>query len=85
MKHNENTVDRMLRAGLAVAAGAVAFWVGATSLGGVLLLVVALVLLVTAVVGFCPLYAVLGVSTCPVRSTHTASDTAAGHGARTAR
>lgn len=85
MKHNENTLDRMLRAGLGLVLGAVALAVGATSVGGILLLVVALVLLVTAAIGFCPLYAVLGISTCPVRPTDAGPAARTGHGDRAAR
>jgi len=35
----------------------------------IVLLVVAAVMGVTALTGFCPLYALFGISTCPVRST----------------
>ena len=43
-----------------------AFAMGSGSVAFVLLLVVAAVLLVTAAVGFCPLYRVFGMSTCRV-------------------
>jgi hypothetical protein len=66
MQANEGTIDRIIRAILAVAALAGAVALGFGSVGGVLLLVVGAVLAVTAAVGFCPLYRVLGVSTCPV-------------------
>lgn len=66
MKTNEGTIDRIIRAVAGVAALLGAFAVGTGTVGFVLLLVVAAVLLVTAAVGFCPLYRVFGVSTCPV-------------------
>jgi phosphate/sulfate permease len=66
MTTNESPLDRIVRVVLAVAAVAGAFALGATSVGGIALMVVALVLLVTAAVGFCPLYQVLGISTCRV-------------------
>lgn len=66
MVRNESTWDRVLRLAVAVVAVAVALVVGAGSAGGIVLLVVGAVLLVTAAVGFCPLYRVLGLSTCPV-------------------
>lgn len=50
-------------------AAVLAFVVGAGSVGGILLLVVAAVLLVTALVGFCSLYRLFGMSTNP--STRT--------------
>jgi hypothetical protein len=66
MKTNEGTIDRIIRAVAGVAALLGAFAVGTGTVGFVLLLVVAAVLLVTAAVGFCPLYRVFGISTCPV-------------------
>lgn len=65
MTRNEGRTDRIVRtlAGLAL----IAAWpLGLTT--GVLAVAVGLigvVLLVTGVVGFCPLYALLGLSTCP--------------------
>jgi hypothetical protein len=66
MKANVGTVDRIVRAvvGLAALLGAVA--IGSGSVAFVLLMVVGAILLVTAAVGFCPLYRVLGIATCPV-------------------
>lgn len=65
MKRNENNTDRAIRAGLAAVLVAVAVWAGVASVAGILLLVLAAVLLVTAAVGFCPLYYALGISTYP--------------------
>jgi hypothetical protein len=66
MKANEGTVDRIIRAVVGVAALLGAFVMGAGSVAFVLLVVVGAVLLVTAAVGFCPLYRVFGINTCPV-------------------
>jgi hypothetical protein len=63
MTANEGTLDRVVRVVLAVVAAIVGFAVGAGSVLGIVLLVVAAVLLVTGLVGFCPLYRVLGLST----------------------
>jgi hypothetical protein len=63
---NESTADRAIRVALAVAAVVGAVLVGAGSVLGIVLLVVAGVLAVTAATGFCPLYRVLGISTCRV-------------------
>lgn len=64
MAKNMATLDRWIRA-LIIAPLAVlaAYLVGASTVGGVVLLVFALVMLVTALVGFCPIYAVLGLRT----------------------
>ncbi len=60
---NESTLDRWLRAVAAILAGVVALAVGSSSVGGVILWIVAAILALTAATGFCPLYRVLGVST----------------------
>jgi hypothetical protein len=66
MRTNEGTTDRILRAAAGVVALVIALMTGLGSVGGILMLVVAAILLVTAATGFCPLYRVLGLSTCPV-------------------
>lgn len=63
MRRNEGPIDRGIRAALGVVA-----IVGGVVVGGapaVLLYVVGAVLLGTAAVGWCPLYRVLSISTCP--------------------
>ncbi len=65
MTNNVGTPDRIIR--LVIAALAV---FGALSTSGILAIVlwiVAAVMLVTAAVGFCPLYRLVGVSTCKTR------------------
>jgi uncharacterized membrane protein len=66
MQTNVGTTDRIIRAiaGIAALIGALALGIG--TVGGILLLVVGAILAVTAAVGFCPLYRVLGMNTCPV-------------------
>jgi Inner membrane protein YgaP-like, transmembrane domain len=58
MHTNMSNFDRVVRAGLAVAALVVAIVIGAGSVGGIVLLVLAAVMGVTATVGFCPIYTV---------------------------
>ena len=69
MKINEGSIDRALRviAGLVLIALAatgtlvgVWVWIGA---------VIGVVLLVSGAVGFCPAYAILGMSTCSMKKT----------------
>lgn len=66
MKRNEGTLDRVIRVVIAAAAVAGAAALGFSSVWGIVLLVVAAVMLVTAAVGTCPLYSGFGISTCPM-------------------
>ncbi|HSN30653.1 MAG TPA: DUF2892 domain-containing protein [Kofleriaceae bacterium] len=59
MKTNEASVDRILRVALGLALLLLVF-VGPQTLWGL----VGLVPLATGIVGFCPLYKVLGIDTC---------------------
>lgn len=69
MNKNVGTTDRAVRVGVAVVAAVAAWLVGVGSVLGIVLLVVAAVMLVTAAVGFCPLYRVFGINTCAVTTT----------------
>jgi hypothetical protein len=67
LTQNVGTLDRIARIALGIL-------VAAAFLGGVVTgplgwaaAVVALIMLVTGAVGFCPLYALLGVRTCPLQ------------------
>lgn len=66
MFRNMGTLDRVIRA-LFVAPVAVvaAFIAGPLSVSGIILLAFAGVMLLTAGIGFCPLYAPFGIRTCP--------------------
>jgi hypothetical protein len=57
MNTNMGPRDRAVRAVIAAVALVVATVIGAGSVGGILLLLVAALMGVTAAVGFCPLYA----------------------------
>lgn len=70
MKPNESTPDRVARFLL----GAAAIIVAILALGaidgailGIVIGVIGIVLILTALVGFCPAYAVCGLSTCKVK------------------
>ena len=67
MTANVGSTDKIVRVVLALAAFVFAFVTGIGSALGIVLLVVGVVLAATAVTGFCPIYRVLGMSTCPVR------------------
>ena len=66
MKRNESNQDRGIRA----VVGIIALLIGLFAVGGflrALLIIVGLFLVITAAVGFCPLYRLLGINTCKVR------------------
>jgi hypothetical protein len=66
MVRNESNVDRIIRAlvGAVLLIAWVAGWV--TGALAIVLGIVGIVLLATAAAGFCPMYRLLGVSTCAV-------------------
>lgn len=63
MTTNIGTEDRVVRVVIAALAVISAVLVGVGSVAGIALLALAGVMTVTAVVGFCPLYRLLGIST----------------------
>ncbi len=63
MKLNMGSVDRIVRIVLAVLFAYLYFGGIVTGAVGVILLVLAVVFLITSIVGFCPLYTLLKVST----------------------
>ena len=65
MKQNIGNTDRIIRVVLAVLLAVGAWMAGFGSVGGIILLVLAAVMLVTSAVGFCPLYTPFGFSTKP--------------------
>jgi hypothetical protein len=72
MTRNMGRWDRLIRAFLVaplLIVAAVA--VGAGSILGIVLLVLAGVMLATSAVGYCPLYRLVGLSTCPVKRAVT--------------
>ncbi len=64
MKTNENAIDRIIRILLAVALGTVVAFKAVTGIAAILFIAVAAVLLLTGAIGFCGIYAILGLSTC---------------------
>ncbi len=62
MTRNEGNIDRIVRIVLALAIFALGFafnsWLG----------LIGIVPLATGLIGWCPLYAVFGLSTCPVKA-----------------
>ncbi len=69
MGKNTGHIDRILRTVLGIVAIVFA-WVSWASLGTVLgsiLAIVGIILVATAAMGFCPLYRIVGISTCKVK------------------
>lgn len=80
MTRNMGTFDRGLRAFVVAPAAIVAgFLVGAGTILGIVLFVVAGVMLTTAVTAFCPTYTVIGMSTRPRGLHRVGHRTRAGH------
>ena len=63
MKKNMGNMDRSIRVALAIAVGILVLSGQIVGTAVIIAGVVAVVFLLTSAVGFCPLYAVLGVST----------------------
>jgi hypothetical protein len=60
MRHNMNTLDRLLRTLLvAPAAVVIGILIGPGSAGAIVLYAVAAIMLATSAVGYCPLYSLL--------------------------
>ena len=67
MKKNMGNADRIVRILLAVVFAALYFTGTVTGTLGLVLVVAAGIFALTSVISFCPLYAILGISTCPVK------------------
>ncbi|MEN6509227.1 MAG: DUF2892 domain-containing protein [Smithella sp.] len=63
MKKNMGTIDRIIRALLAVAVGVLYVTGSITGFAAIILGVLAIVFIITSLIGFCPLYVPLKIST----------------------
>lgn len=63
MRGNESGADRLLRGLVGVILLVLAFVGGLTGAGKTVALVAGAILLVTGLIGFCPIYAIFGMST----------------------
>ncbi|MCB4790855.1 MAG: DUF2892 domain-containing protein [Elusimicrobia bacterium] len=64
MKKNIGSLDRLIRAMLAVIIGILLFKGILTSSIALILGILAVLLLITSAIGFCPLYKLIGISSC---------------------
>lgn len=64
MKHNMGTSDRSIRSFIALIIIALNYYEIITGTLGIILIVASIIFLLTNLVGFCPLYAPFGISSC---------------------
>ncbi len=64
MKKNMSSADRIIRVLIAAVFAALYFTGTVTGTLGIVLLVLGGVFVLTSLIGFCPLYAIFGISTC---------------------
>jgi Protein of unknown function (DUF2892) len=67
MTTNMGMTDRVIRAAIAVALIGLTLNGDITGTGGIVAYTVSFVLLMTSIVSICPLYSLLGISTCPTK------------------
>jgi hypothetical protein len=67
MKTNVGSTDKIIRIVLSVVFAALYFTGTVTGTLGMVLLVLGGVFLTTSLIGFCPLYTLVGMNTCPVK------------------
>jgi len=65
MKQNMGSIDRTLRIAIAAVFGLLYFNGIVSGTPGIILLVLGGVFVLTSLVGFCPLYTIFGLNTCP--------------------
>ena len=74
MKKNMGNIDRGIRVVAAVLVAVLYFTNVISGTVAIILGAVAAIFLLTSVVGFCPLYAPLGLSTCPLKKSDAANN-----------
>jgi fatty acid desaturase len=67
MKKNMGSADRIIRFIIAAVVAVLYFTNVITGTLGIVLLVLAGVFVLTSLISFCPLYALVGLNTCPVK------------------
>lgn len=67
MKKNMGTTDRIIRVILALVFAVLYFTGTVAGTPGIVLLVLGGIFLLTSLISFCPIYAIVGLSTCPTQ------------------
>lgn len=70
MKKNLGNLDRVVRLLIGAIVAILYFANILTGTVGLVLLIVGGILFATALISFCPLYAILGLNSCPARKAH---------------
>jgi len=68
MKKNMGTADRIIRIIIAAIIGALYFTNVLTGTLGIVLLALSVIFVLTSLISFCPIYAIFGLKTCPIKS-----------------
>jgi hypothetical protein len=66
MKKNMSVMDRWIRVAIALIVSILFITGTVTGTLGIVLLAIGGILLATTIINFCPLYAIFGISTCPI-------------------
>lgn len=61
-------LDKIIRVVLAIAAAALVYFEVVTGVYSYVLLTITAIFILTSLVGFCPLYGIFGLNTCPAKS-----------------
>ncbi|MFC0263666.1 YgaP family membrane protein [Fontibacter flavus] len=69
MKKNLGTPDRVVRLVLAAIAAYLYYSGTVTGTFGLVLVIATVIFLITSVISFCPLYAIFGINTCPIKKS----------------
>ncbi len=67
MKNNMGMIDKVLRVSLAVVVGVLIALGELQGTAAIVLGIFAAIFLITSLVGFCPLYTLVGLKTCPAK------------------
>lgn len=67
MKKNVGNIDKIIRIALALVFAVLYFTNTVTGTLGLVLVILGGVFVLTSLVGFCPLYAMVGMNTCPAK------------------
>ena len=68
MKKNVGNIDKVIRVLIAIVAGALFFTGTVSGVAGYVVLAVGAIMLVTAATSRCPLFSILGLSSCPLET-----------------
>ncbi|GFD78575.1 DUF2892 domain-containing protein [Tenacibaculum sp. Mcav3-52] len=69
MKKNIGNIDKAIRTFIALIIAMLSYFEFITGIFGNILLVLAIILLVTSLINFCPLYKLLGINTCRTKNS----------------